>query len=122
MRPRPKRGSSPARAVALGVGIALALGGWALSAAERGAAEVSERAAQEILQAAERWRTENESGCPTVTVLKSERRLPKDALADDGWGEHFRVQCTPAGITVRSAGKDGKLHTADDISLASSPS
>jgi len=35
---------------------------------------------------------------------------------DDGWGHPMQYERTESGYVVRSAGPDGELHTADDIS------
>ena len=124
MRTFPHRSAQKRKAI----GIALALGAIGLGGvgvllgSEPNAAKANEQAAANILEAAEKWRTENGVGCPTVSVLKSDRHLGKDAPADDTWGEHFRVLCTSGGITVRSAGPDKLLNTDDDVKLGSSPS
>jgi hypothetical protein len=80
----------------------------------------STQAAEQILLAAEDFRLENKTGCPTVTQLKSEGLLGKDAPLHDAWGERFRVQCDEAGVTVISSGSDGRIGSEDDVLLSSS--
>lgn len=71
--------------------------------------------ARRILSAAEQWRFDNDDGCPTVTQLVVDRRLERDARADDPWGNRYRIHCEAGGVAVRSPGKDGKLGTSDDV-------
>lgn len=71
--------------------------------------------AEHIRRAAVDWRSENGSGCPTISQLEYDKTLSDDARTDDPWGQSFRVLCTGSNVTVRSAGRDGKPGTPDDI-------
>lgn len=79
------------------------------------AADQAERDAKRIQRAAEEYRRETGSGCPTLTQLERERRLPEDLRTDDPWGERFRVVCSGEEVSVTSPGRDGKPNTHDDI-------
>ncbi len=71
--------------------------------------------AEHIRRAAVDWRSENGSGCPTISQLEYDKTLSDDTRTDDPWGQRFRVLCTGDSVTVRSAGRDGKAGTRDDI-------
>jgi hypothetical protein len=98
----------------------VALAGGAIGLFTRSADAASDREtaegnARKVLQAAEAWQAENRSGCPTLTLLERDGKLDSDEQTDDAWGGRFRVVCDADGTEVISAGRDGKLHTADDI-------
>jgi general secretion pathway protein G len=82
---------------------------------EADAADQAERDAKRIQRAAADYRRETGSGCPTLTELARERRLPEDLRTDDPWGERFRVVCSGEEISVTSPGRDRKPNTGDDI-------
>ena len=56
-------------------------------------------------------------GCPTITQLKHEGALARDASGDDPWGERFRIFCRDLDIGVRSPGRDGLPGTSDDVAV-----
>jgi general secretion pathway protein G len=82
---------------------------------EADAADQAERDAKRIQRVAADYRRETGSGCPTLTELERERRLPGDVRTDDPWGERFRVVCSGEQVSVTSPGRDGKPNTVDDI-------
>jgi hypothetical protein len=53
--------------------------------------------------------------CPTVSQLVAAGTLERGFRADDAWGRPMKIICEDDGVTVRSAGHDGKEGTADDI-------
>jgi general secretion pathway protein G len=71
--------------------------------------------AERIRKAVVDWRSENGTGCPTLSQLEYDKVLSSDARTDDPWGQRFRVLCSGDTVTVRSAGRDGKAGTRDDI-------
>ncbi len=86
---------------------------------EADAAGQAERDARRIQRvAADYVRETGSSGCPTLTQLERERRLPGDLRTDDPWGERFRVVCSGDDVSVTSPGRDGKPNTADDIRVS----
>ena len=89
---------------------------WAATGADdRDRTEEAYRSAQLIRGAAESWRRENASGCPTVSVLKHEAYLESEARTDDPWGQRFRLNCGEDRVIVSSPGRDGKPNTEDDV-------
>ena len=76
--------------------------------------------AGEILAAAEAWQSEHtDRGCPTLSRLMSDKQLDQDAMVEDPWGQRFSIQCEDADIMVRSAGRDGRNRTSDDVRVGS---
>lgn len=73
--------------------------------------------AASIHHAALDWRRENPVGCPTVSTLIRDQLLERSNVADDPWGNRFRLQCSSQDITVVSPGKDQRPGTSDDISV-----
>src|SRR5689334_17865621 len=115
---RRQRGVSYFELSAVVVVIAIVSGGaWAYSSrsSETERDDNAVRTASHIRQAVQSWRSENETGCPTLSQLKHEKFLDSDARTDDPWGQRFRLQCSKSDITVVSPGRDGRLDTADDI-------
>jgi hypothetical protein len=77
-------------------------------------AERSREAASKILKAAAAYADDNSLGCPTISSLKRDQLLDEDTPVSDAWGQRFRVVCAD-GLSVRSAGADGELQSADDV-------
>ncbi len=117
---RAQRGITPFELVACLALVTLVCGaiGW-LYATEEGASDATraEATADSILRAAEQWRLEHSRGCPTLTELIRDDRLPQDSVTDDPWGGRFRVRCEGDRLTVWSPGRDGTPSTADDVAL-----
>jgi hypothetical protein len=44
-----------------------------------------------------------------------ERRYPQENARQDAWGVRYRIEATPTGFGVRSAGPDGVFGTEDDL-------
>jgi general secretion pathway protein G len=89
---------------------------------EADAAGQAERDARRIQRLAADYVRETGSGCPTITQLERDKRLPGDLRTDDPWGERFRVVCSGDEVSVTSPGRDGKPNTADDIRVSASES
>jgi hypothetical protein len=77
------------------------------------AEQALERAAA-LDSAVETWQADHE-GCPTISVLKRDSALPKDAVAEDPWGTRYRIVCEEGTHAVLSAGRDGMFATSDDV-------
>lgn len=71
--------------------------------------------AERIRDAALAWKSQNSTGCPTLSRLEMDHALPRTSRTDDPWGQRFRVSCSQSGIVVSSPGRDRKPNTADDI-------
>ncbi|HYP74911.1 MAG TPA: hypothetical protein VER12_03085 [Polyangiaceae bacterium] len=84
--------------------------------ATRDGKSTSQADAAQIQTAAKAFRAQHADGCPTLSSLQEEEFLSRNARSDDAWGNRFRIGCADGELTVRSAGPDGKLSTADDIS------
>jgi general secretion pathway protein G len=87
---------------------------------EADAAGQAERDARRIQRLAADYVRETGSGCPTLTLLERDKRLPGDLRTDDPWGERFRVVCSGDQVSVTSPGRDGKPNTGDDIRVSPS--
>lgn len=77
--------------------------------------QTTEEHVRAMTTATTRWRMVND-GCPDATRLRDEQAMPSIELGTDGYGHPIQVQCTPASTLVRSAGCDGAMGTADDVS------
>lgn len=87
-----------------------------LSASDRARVESTGTTVKVIEMGVELWRATHDDLCPTVEQLVRDRVLdPKPAVANDPWGTAFTIQCSDEAVSVRSAGPDRKLGTADDI-------
>ena len=123
MSSRPPRSFSGAGKVStrLLLGIGLLVAGVAVTAqvvARVSAASPREEttlAARHVLAAATAWQAENPSGCPTESALIDNGKLRESDRVEDSWGNRFRVVCEDGHATVRSAGPDQELGTADDF-------
>jgi general secretion pathway protein G len=89
---------------------------------EADAAGQAERDARRLQRVAADYVRETGSGCPTLTQLERDRRLPGDLRTDDPWGERFRVVCSGDQVSVTSPGRDRKPNTADDIRVSAGAS
>jgi general secretion pathway protein G len=101
---------------------ALGFGAWKAYAGSAGGEDVARQRGQRVLSAATDWKREHlERGCPSITQLQKASLLEASARAEDPWGQRYRIRCESGEVQVRSAGKDGKFETADDITLAAEP-
>lgn len=103
--------------------IALLVGGirWAIGAGGvNDEASLAAERAETILAAAEAWKSEHSTGCPTVSELIRDDRLSSSVSTDDPWGSRYRVRCDEDRLSVWSAGRDGKPRTADDLTVSRS--
>ncbi|HYP99421.1 MAG TPA: hypothetical protein VER96_12190 [Polyangiaceae bacterium] len=75
----------------------------------------SQADAAQIQSAANAFRAQHASGCPTFSSLRQEELLNRNARSDDAWGNRFRISCEGGEIAVTSAGPDNKPNTADDV-------
>jgi hypothetical protein len=119
-RPRwGSRGVTPIAAalavLVLGAGASCVWWVGSLGAARDGKSSSQADAAQ-IQSAAKAFRAQHADGCPTLSSLQQEELLSRNARSDDAWGNRFRISCAGGEVSVGSAGPDGKLNTADDIS------
>jgi hypothetical protein len=75
-------------------------------------AEVARMLAKEAARATERWRAHHGS-CPHS--LDDLRDYTNFDVREDPWGNQYIVVCDLRDAVVLSAGRDGRLGTADDI-------
>ncbi len=111
------RGVTPiAAAVAvLALGASASCVWWLGSLGAKSSGQVSSEAdAAQILSAAQTFHVQH-TGCPTLSSLKEEEFLSRNARGDDAWGNRFRISCKDGELAVSAAGPDGKPNTADDI-------
>jgi general secretion pathway protein G len=59
--------------------------------------------------------------CPTVGTLVSAQILDEAVGKADPWGTPWNVSCPEGRVVVRSAGRDKRLATADDVVIPQSP-
>lgn len=72
------------------------------------------RQMQVVRSAAQMYRMDNPTGCPTIDVLRAEGFV--DAKAErDPWGHPLAISCEGREISVISPGPDGQFGTSDDI-------
>ena len=115
------RGVTPFAAAVAVLGLGASASGlwWVASAGSGHDALTSSRADATIIQtAALSFRAQHTDGCPTLTSLKEEQLLGRNAREDDAWGNRFRVTCEDSELAVTSSGADGKPNTADDIRIS----
>lgn len=106
--------------VLLATGIATVLVAFAVWVTEGGEGHdvQAQATARRLLEAASDWHREHQVGCPTLTQLIVDRRWERDARADDPWGGRYRIHCSDDEVNVRSAGRDGRFQTRDDVSVS----
>lgn len=115
---RARRGVTLVEVGAVAAAIALVAGGatlWIKPKIDAKRVDSAEKSAQIIHDAVVNWQSSNGTGCPTISELQLDKLLPANASASDPWGNRYRVSCDDSGVTVRSAGRDGRLGTSDDV-------
>ncbi len=70
--------------------------------------------AKKIASAAEMYLSEHDD-CPTVDKLIQMKILSKKSRTTDAWENAFAIECDDDGATVKSAGPDKQMGSADDI-------
>ncbi|HEY4103963.1 MAG TPA: hypothetical protein VGM44_08730 [Polyangiaceae bacterium] len=76
----------------------------------------AESGARVIRTAIQQWQAaNNETSCPTVLQLVTEKQLDPSQSAKDVWDNAYRLSCTADEVVVHSAGEDRQFGTADDI-------
>jgi hypothetical protein len=103
----------------LALGVVLALGMLLSRHAQSVQARAQlERDGRSILDAAVAWRGKNAKlGCPTISQLIQDRHLPREATADDPWGQRYRIRCSVDDVHVESLGEDGRAASDDDVRM-----
>lgn len=92
------------------------IGLYASSASASTDQKTADSNARRIAAAADAWREHNgELGCPTVSRLMEDGNLERAAPSDDPWGGRYRIECNDSATKVRSAGRDKRLRTDDDV-------
>jgi hypothetical protein len=100
------------------VSVAALVGAWLTGGTDAGREDQAVATARRIVEAASEWRREHDVGCPTLTQLIVDRTWQRDARADDPWGGRFLIHCSTEEVNVRSAGRDGRFRTKDDVSVS----
>jgi hypothetical protein len=97
--------------------ISLVAGGFALLVGGKAedSTEIAVKDAARIKRAADVWRTDNPSGCPSISQLLRDGQLTEASRADDPWGGRYRLMCDGGDVRVISPGVDGRLSTSDDV-------
>ncbi len=115
---RARRGVTLVEVGAVAAAIALVAGGatlWIKPKLDAKRIDAAQKSAQIIHDAVVKWQDDNRTGCPTISELQFDKILPESASAADPWGNRYRVSCDDSNVMVRSAGRDGRLGTADDV-------
>ena len=119
---RVRRGVTLIEAAAVTAGIGVITLGTSLfinlGTGEENASDALHKATR-IHEVVESYRTESK-GCPTISQLLHERKLSDESMAEDPWGERFRVRCNGGEVQVQSAGRDRTFGTEDDLIAESS--
>jgi hypothetical protein len=63
----------------------------------------------------EAWRKDHPQDCPPPERLRNEGELSAASELTDPWDQPYVIRCDAASVVVRSAGRDGKLGSPDDI-------
>lgn len=80
----------------------------------QGQIEQAQRQIAVVRSAAQMYRMDNPTGCPTTATLRAEGFV--DAKAErDPWGHPLAISCEGREISVISPGPDGQVGTSDDI-------
>lgn len=80
----------------------------------QGQIEQAQRQIAVVRSAAQMYRLDKPSACPTAATLRAEGFV--DAKAEsDPWGHPLAISCEGNSVTVIVPGPDGKVGTADDI-------
>lgn len=75
-----------------------------------------------LYQAAELWRTDHSTECPTAELLKQEKKVSATSKITDAWDRPYKIVCGDEDtMTVISFGPDGKENTPDDIKVPDQP-
>jgi len=112
------RGVTPIAAAlaVLGVSAGASCLWWLGSLGAAHGGQTSSRAdAAQVQAAAKAFHAQHPDGCPTLSSLKEEQLLSRNAREDDAWGNRFRISCADGELSVSSAGPDGKANNTDDI-------
>jgi general secretion pathway protein G len=96
--------------------VAAGIGLFTSSASAGTEQETAETDARRIAAAADEWRQNHSGvGCPTVSRLIEDDKVEGAVRNDDPWGNRYRIDCDGSATRVRSAGRDGRLRTDDDV-------
>jgi len=76
--------------------------------------KTAEQEARTIENAVQLWQTDH-SGCPTMTQLKSDGKINRNARDRDPWDNEYTINCEGGEVTVRSKGPDGVEGNEDDV-------
>lgn len=115
---RARRGVTLVEVGAVAALVALVAGGatlWLKPKLDAERTDSAEKSAEVIHDAVIQWQQDNGAGCPTISQLQLDKALPANASASDPWGNRYRVSCDDSSVMVRSAGRDGRLGTSDDV-------
>jgi general secretion pathway protein G len=78
--------------------------------------------AQTLRAGVKNWWLEHDSGtCPDVKTLVADGAIDRGrSVAEDAWGEPWRLKCEQYDVTIISKGPDKKPDTEDDIHVPTS--
>jgi hypothetical protein len=86
-----------------------------------GAFELTRTRLSVLHAAVAQWRATHWGVCPSVARLQADDALDTDFRATDAWDNPIEITCVGDGFTVRSAGPDRHIETADDLQLGCLP-
>jgi general secretion pathway protein G len=95
--------------VATGVGMAV------LPQLEKAKIRQAETAVNTVRNAVQLYIATNNAECATMQELIDDKQIDKSTATKDPWDHDFVIECDGTDISVKSAGPDGEMETADDI-------
>jgi general secretion pathway protein G len=95
--------------VATGVGMAV------LPQLEKAKIRQTETAVNTVRNAVQLYIATNNTDCANMQELLDDKQIDKSTATKDPWDHDFLIECDGTDITVKSAGPDGEMETADDI-------
>ncbi len=113
-----RRGVTLVEAGAVSTLLTVVAGGLVLLIGSPSDARLQEQAlrdANTIREAVREWKDQDGVGCPTLTQLRRDEHLGRDAATGDPWGNRFRVVCEDGVVNIVAAGRDTRLGNDDDV-------
>jgi general secretion pathway protein G len=77
--------------------------------------DTTRTSAMELRRAAESWRANHATDCPTPRKLQEDKSIDTASKITDAWDSEFKIICEEDETIVVSYGPDKKEGTADDI-------
>lgn len=95
--------------------IASAVGIGVFSQLKKAKVDQAKQEVRSVEHAAELWRADHSSGCPTVERLVSDGVLDRRQRTKDPWDNDYILTCEGGEVSVHSKGPDGVDGNEDDV-------